>query len=77
MNDIEADKSKNINFAIKFTLFGMVCYFFAVFYQIKKKTGATGINKEEKDLNMYLAYMTKIAVWCQIYFIQNGFVENS
>lgn len=55
----------------------MVCYFFAIFYQIKKKTGATGINKEEKDLNMYLAYMTKIAVWCQIYFIQNGFVENS
>lgn len=68
MNDIEADKSKNIHFAIKFTLFHAICLIF--FCHILS-------NKEEIDLNMYLAYMTEIAVWCQIYFIQNGFVENS
>lgn len=49
MNDIEADKSKNINFAIKFTLFHAI--YLLIFCCILS-------NKEENDLNMYLAYMT-------------------
>lgn len=68
MNDIEADKSKNINFAIKLTLFHAICLLFVCHIFS---------NEEENDLNMYLAYMTEIAIWCQIYFIQNVFVENS